>query len=142
MAKKNEGITSVAGLVFKSIWLAFALIMFFVGMAMFLKDRTFGNWMLWGVCCMFPMLGNVIRDAVLEARKGARRGANTYTATVDSSSVTVQNHPFREALIGIVISIFVSLLLGPVALGVAMLTTIIQIVCFVIVLVKTKKASK
>ena len=142
MAKKKDVITSVPELVFKSIWLAIALLLYFVGMAIFLQDKTFGMWIAWGFVCAIPTLGDVIRSAVVEGRRGAVKGANTYTATVSSNSVTVQNHPFREALIGILVSIFASLLAGPVVLALKILTIVIQIVFFVIALVKTKKASK
>lgn len=140
MAKKKQGIKSVAGLVFKSIWLVFAAIMFAGGSMFFFRAKSFSNWLIWGVFCLFPMLGSVIRDIIVSAREGARRGANSYTVSVSGNTATVSNHPFREAIISIVVSIFASILMGPVALGVYMLVAIIQIICFVIVLVKRKKA--
>ena len=142
MAKKKDQITSVAGLVFKSVWLVIAVILFITGMLGFLRDKSFGMWMAWGFCCLIPMLGNVIRDIIVSGNRGARRGANTYTASVDSTGVTVSNHPFREALIEIVATILASLLLGPIALGFKMLVTVIQIVSFSVTLAKSKKAKE
>ena len=142
MAKKKDEIKSVAGLVFKSIWLVIALVFFFAGMTMFTGDKTFEGWLMWGLFCLFPMLGAVIRDAFVSGKRGARRGANMYTATVDSTSVTVSNHPFREALIEIAGTIIAAVLIGPLTLGVKILFAVIAIIKFVKVLIDRKKEAK
>ena len=139
MAKKKDEITSMAGFVFKCIWLAIALLMFFAGMAGFLGEKSFGMWLFWGFCCAFPMIVQVIRDAINSAKKGAREGANQYTITQTSSTITVQNHPFKQAVISLIVSIFASILMGPIFLGLNIILAIIQIVNYIMVLTIKKK---
>ncbi len=133
-------IKSTVGLVFYIIWLIFAALFYFIGLDFFLSGGDFGGWLQWGLFCFFPTIGTVIRNVWAEAKKGARKGANEYTVTVSSDSVSVENHPFRGFMISLVATVFVSLLLGPVDLAFRLLFTIIAIITYIIRLIKEKKS--
>ena len=137
--KEKKGIQSIAGLIFKSIWLAVALFFFAIGITMFVlyKDTMgFGAWLVCGFACLIPRLGVVIKETFSDAKKGARRGANDYTATVDSTGVTVKNHVFSGMITSIIAAIFVSLLFGVIVLGIEIIEAAIDVIRFSIKLAK------
>ncbi len=142
MAKKRKPINSVGGLVFKSIWLAFALLMYGCGMYVFIDDTCFGMWMMWGAFCALPQIWTIIRNAYKSTREGAIEGSHQYTVSASSSGVSVDNHPIRGAIIGLIVSIFISLLFGPVVLVFSIVDAIIEIVRYSIKLAKVKKVSE
>ncbi len=142
MAKKDKSIKTVAGLVFKCVWLFIALIVFFHGLTMFLsygEDEKFSGWLIWGGICCIPIIFEVIKDIFSGLKSGWAQGANDYTATIDSSSVTVENHPFMGAIVGLIGSIFCCVLIGPIFLGFKIIQAIFLILPFVISLISKKK---
>lgn len=141
MAKKKQPINSVGGLVFKSVWLAFALLMYISGMYVFIEHTNFGWWIMWGAFCAIPQIGTVIRNAYVSTREGAIEGSNQYTITATSSGASVSNHPFKGAIIGLIASILASLLAGPIVLAFGIIYAAIEIIQFSIKLARNKKAS-
>ena len=105
---------------------------------MFLQTKDFGSWMLWGAVCIIPIIGDIIRTIVSNTKKESAKGSREYTATVSSSGVSVKNNSFRNGLMSLVASIIISLLVGPIFLGIKMLTAVIEILSFVIALFSTK----
>ena len=142
MGLKEKKINTVGGLVVQCIWMAVALFFFFSGLKMFREDKTFVVWLIWGANCCVPMLFDIIKSIVVEAKRGWNEGAREYSVTVDSSSVTVQNHPLRGAIISIVVTLFFGVLSGPIFLGLSLFGTLIAILEFVIHLIKTNKSKK
>ena len=138
MARKTKEVLTKAGFIFKIIWLAVASFLFFMGLTMFLQTKDFGSWMLWGAVCIIPIIGDIIRTIVSNTKKESAKGSREYTATVSSSGVSVKNNSFRNGLMSLVASIIISLLVGPIFLGIKMLTAVIEILSFVIALISTK----
>lgn len=141
--KKKKPITSVSEakrkLIFTSTWYAFAILCGALGLYVFLSEKTFGNWLLCGLLCCFPIVGVTVKNIVATVKDGYRRGANSYTVSVSSDSVSVENHPFREAVISLIIGILISLAAGPILLVIYMLLNIFDMVAAIKYLVANKK---
>lgn len=131
IAQWSKPINSVLGLVLRCIWLIISLLIVGFGWT--------NEWFVWGFMCSLPIIGDVFRKAIAAWRSGWRSGANTYTATVTSYGVTVSNHPFRDAIIDFFLSLVISVLLGPIFLTFRIIIAIIDVVKYVIVLIKNKK---
>lgn len=131
-----------ARIIFVAIWLVIAFLFFFAGLDMFLsaKERGFGDWMMWGFMCCIPIIGTVLRGVISGAKKGWNDGANQYTATVSDTHVTVENHPFRGAVLGIIGSIIGGCLAGPVLLGLYIIINIILLVQAILYIKNNKPA--
>lgn len=131
-----------ARIIFVAIWLVIAFMLFFVGMSLFLsgEERTFGDWMVWGIMCCVPILGTVLRSTIKMAKSGWNEGANQYTATVSDTHVTVQNHPFRQALLSIVGAIIGCILVGPVVLALYIIANIFSLIQAILYIKKNKPA--
>ena len=142
MGLKEKKVKSIGGLIVQCIWLIPSLIIFFSGLSMFKEDKTFLSWVIWGVVCCIPMLFDIIKSTVIEAKKGWAEGSREYSVTVSSSSVTVQNHPLEGAITSILVSLFMSALAGPIFLPVSMLSSVHAILVFVRELIKAKKINK
>lgn len=140
MAKKREGIQTIAGFVWKCVWLIFAAIMMFGGLYVFFQQKTFGFWLVGGFFCSIPVIGFHLKTMFNSMRDGARRGSKDYEVSVSSSAVTVQNHPFRTALVSLVITTIFCLLIGVFYLAFKMILAIIDIVVFIVKMVKEKKS--
>ena len=102
--------------IFKSIWLAFAVLVLIAGLIAFIsliKDgEGWAGWFGWGVLCAMLTIVNTFKTIFSGARQGARDGTNHYTY----SNGYISNHPFLGALFGFIIGIVVALLLGPIYL--------------------------
>ena len=112
MAQKRKKIQSIAGLVWKCIWLVFAILFLTAGLYIFFQQQTFGFWLACGFACSFPIIGIPLKMMFNMFRDGARAGARDYEVSVSSSSVTVQNHPFRTALVYLVLTTIFCLAVG------------------------------
>lgn len=139
MAQKRKKIQSIAGLVWKCIWLFFASICLAAGLMMFFQGQAFGDWMMCGFACSFPIIWIPLKMMFTMFRDGARQGARDYEVSVSSSYVTVQNHPFRTALVWLVLTTIFCLAVGPFILTYKIIEAIIDIVVYVVKLVKEKK---
>ena len=142
MAQKRKKITSIAGLVWKIIWLVFASICLAGGLIVFFQEKTFGFWLVGGFMCSFPVLGFHLKTIFKSARAGARHGADDYEVSVSSTAITVGNHPIRTALVWFVLTAIFCLLIGVFYLAFKMLLAIIDIIVFIVQLVKEKKSKK
>lgn len=144
MAKRKEE-PSKKGLILKSIWLGIAVVFFILGLWVFLankEDRGFGAWLGAGAICGVPVIWDMLKLIGGSAMQGLRDGANTYSATVSDTSITVQNHPIRGLILGILVGIFMTLLIGLVWLALRILLTIITIISFAVALSREKKNYK
>lgn len=127
MKKELRSLTQAkARIIFLSIWMVIALLLFFVGMSVYLgaEERAFVDWVVWGTMCCVPVIGTVLRAVITSAKSGWNEGANQYSATVSNNSVTVQNHPFRQAVLSVIAAILVCVLVGPVMLGIFVIINI------------------
>ncbi len=143
MKKELRSLTQAkARIIFLSIWMVVAFLLFFVGMSVYLsgEERVFMDWVVWGVMCCFPVIGTVLRTVIASAKSGWNEGANQYSATVSSDSVTVQNHPFRQAALSVIAAILVCVLVGPVMLGIFIIINIISLIRAVLYIKKNKPA--
>ena len=144
MAKRKEE-PSKKGLILKSIWLGIAVIFFAIGLTVFLgavKSEGFAAWLIAGAICGVPVIWDMLKLIGKGAMQGWRDGANTYSATVTDTSITVQNHPIRGMIIGILVGIFMTLLIGLVWLAFRIVLTIITIINFAVALSREKKYGK
>lgn len=132
--EKTEKALKISGIVFNCAWIVVSAILWGVGISMFLGEKTFGNWMLWGVFCAIPIIIPVMKIAMGTAKDGRRQGANSYTATDRGNSVVVENHPFAGAVFGFVFGVVLSLLVGPALLIYYFIKTVIKTVRSIIAL--------
>ena len=139
---KKQRAKLIASIVFLGIWFILALSIGLGAMSMWSEDKTFENWIIWGVLCTIPVIIPILKFVFESAREGARRGANDYTVTVTSSSVTVQNHPIRDALISLVLSVILSIVAGPFVLAFYVIKNIIKLIKTILALVKVCKQIK
>lgn len=131
-----------ARIIFVAIWLVIAFFFFFAGLDMFLsaEERAFSEWMTWGFMCCIPVIGTVLRAVISGAKSGWKKGANEYTVTVSDTHATVENHPFRGAVLSIIGSIIGSCLIGPVLLGLFIIINIISLVQAILYIKNNKPA--
>lgn len=119
---KREKAKVITKIVFKSLWILISLGLWIFGIAIFINainsGEYFVGWFGWCMLCTPAVLGSILATMVRGTRIGWRDGANTYSATVDSTSVTVQNHPLRGALIGLVGGLIGGVLVGPITLAI------------------------
>lgn len=117
---KREKAKTIAGIVFKSLWILISLGLWIFGITVFIdyinSEAGVLGWFVWGLICTPAILGSVFGTAVGTTRSGWRSGANTYSATVDSNSVTVENHPFRGAITGFIGGLLAGVAMGPITL--------------------------
>lgn len=132
---------AIARIIFCSIWLAVALLLFFLGLSLFIEaaDRGFGDWLVFGIMCCFPVIGTVIKTVVKGAKSGWKEGANTYDVTVSQNSVTVSNHPFRQAILSIIASLFCCLIAGPIILVFFVIINVIDLIKAISYVAKNKE---
>ena len=136
---KLEKTKKISGIVFYSIWLALALILWIAGMGVFLGEKSFTTWILWGAMCIFPIIIPIFKMIAGSAKKGARSGANNYTASVVGNTVYVENHPFMGALGGIVIGILSGLFAGPIVLAFYVVKNTTKLVRLIVEFAKASK---
>ena len=113
---KLEKTLRIGAMVFRSIWMVIAIILWCAGLAVFQGGMNFGYWMIWGFMCSIPMIVEVGKAVIDGTRQGARDGANEYSATIIGNTLYIENHPFRGAVIGFLGSIIGCVLVGPVVL--------------------------
>lgn len=118
----------IAKIVFFSVWGIFAILFWIVGMTLFLEEKTLGTWLMWGFCTAFPLCITIAKSAWDGAKKGAQDGANQYTATISSNSVTVSNHPYRGAFMGLITGLLAGIAAGPIVLPVYVIKAILTII--------------
>ncbi len=135
--EKTEKALKISGIVFNCIWLVVSAILWGGGLSVFLGDKTFGMWMLWGAMCAIPIIIPVIKLIAGTTKDGRRQGANDYTATDYGSSIHVENHPFRGAVLGFVVGVIVSLIVGPALLIFYFIKTLIKTVTSIVNLAKS-----
>ncbi len=110
------------------IWYVIAIVFCLIGLVIYLKNKNFSHWMIWGGLCCVPVLGTMLKFIFGMTRDGARDGANNYTVNVSDSSVSVSNHPFSTAIIYLILACIFSLIGGPIVLGINMIKNIAVIV--------------
>ncbi len=122
----------ISSIVFRSIWLGFSLLVYFVGVSLFNEfrgnEKAFVGWMIWGFCCAVTIIPFIWKTVRGSASDGAKQGANTYTASASGNNIYVSNHPFLGAIMGFILGIFICLLMGPVVSPIYMIMTIMKIV--------------
>ena len=132
--EKFEKAKYISLIVFNSIWLAFALLLYFGGLDMCLEhggfsgEGWFRNWAMWGLFCSFVIIPFIIRMARDQAKQGAKDGANSYTASRIGNTVVVENHPFRGMVLGFIFGLVLGVLLGPIATPFFMVKAVSKIV--------------
>ncbi len=134
--QKTEKAFKITGIVFYVVWLVVALTLWITGCIVFFGDKSFGNWLAWGLLCLFPVIIPILKDIFTEGKKGAVRGSREYSASVSGNTVYVQNHPIRGAIGGLIGGVFGSLLVGPIYLGVYIVKNTVKIVTSIVALVK------
>ncbi len=143
MAKNNKfEIKSKVGLIFKLVWLAFALIMFFCGLTVFLNGKTdepFVSWILWGVFCAFPVIIPMIKIIIDLTKSNARAGAKDVTIVVSNTGAYAKNNSFMSGVVGLFLSVFASILAGPIVLGGYIFINILAIISYLLKLWAEKK---
>ena len=130
MAKSKA--PSIAGFVFKCIWLTFALVMWIIGLVIFLQNLNsdfFAGWFIFGALCIVPILGDVLPLVFWVGVSGAIESAFRFDIEVTETSVTATNHPVRGFILGLIGGIIGALLIGPVWL-------LVRIIIYVITTVK------
>lgn len=131
-----------ARIIFLSIWMIIAIICLITGLYMFLsvEERGFGEWIVCGVACCVPVIGTVLRFSLANAKLGWKQGANDYTATVTDTHVTVSNHPFRQAILSFILGFGLSLVAGPIILGVTIIINVISLIKAILYVKNNKPA--
>ena len=111
---KTEKTKSIISLSLKTAWLVAGIVLWILGLFMFLDHKEFLRWMAWGILCtpfIIPFLISMISDG---AKSGRHQGANSYTAKDCGTHIRVENHPLRGALVGGVIGLVIGVLAGPI----------------------------
>lgn len=118
---------TIGKIVFKSIWVLVSMLLWIAGLIIFFKEKSFGNWMLWGATSIPMTFFWMVPNMILKSMKDGRRdGARSFTVSSDGS--TISNHPFLGAVFGFIIGIFCSLLLGPIAAPCVAINSIVDII--------------
>ena len=133
---KREKAKLIFNIVFYSIWLIFALVLWIHGLTKFRETSDFGTWVAWGAICIFPIIIPILKLVFSSAKDGMRNGANEYTASVSGNNIYIRNHPIRGAVIGLLAGVFGGLLVGPVMLAIYILKNIFELLSSVLDLVK------
>jgi len=129
---KLEKAKKISGIVFYGIWLVVSLLLWIAGLMIFLNYMGSGDefiyWFLWGILCVFPIIIPILKEAFDSAKKGARDGANRYTATQSGNTIHIENHPFRGAIKGFLVGIIAGILIGPVLLVIYFIKNILTLI--------------
>lgn len=136
MANKSKPI-EITILVGNSIWLLVSVVLFGVGLGVFIYQINnelawYWAWLIFGAFCVIPCIRYIWIAVVTQTKKGYIEGANDYTTTVTVSSTSVsartQNHPIRGAIIGFLGGILGGLIAGPVATLFIIITYITKVI--------------
>lgn len=140
---KKQVVKLVFSLIFTSIWMIVALILWFMGFNFFREELNggdaFGAWFFWGALCVIPILFPIMKSVFSSAKSGARQGARTYSASWSGNTVTVQNHPIRGAIYGFIGGIIGGVLGGPLLLAIYVIVNTIKLITTIIELVREVK---
>lgn len=122
--------TSVAVIVFRSVWSLFAIGFWVVGLVGFANAAGVDTWFMWGAMCAVPLCIHILRQAIASAREGARRGSREYTVTYDeySNTARVTDNSGSGCLLGFLGGVLGGLLIGPLLLPVYTVLAIITVV--------------
>lgn len=138
-------VKKISGIVFNSIWLGLAALLYFVGLNYYNESKAkgdgFGGWMMWGFMCAILIIIPIMKAVFTQTRKGAIEGANEYSASVQGNSIVVSNHPFRGAVIGFIGGCIGGLAVGPIIVPFYALKSVITIVKNILDLVSAKKSA-
>lgn len=134
----------IAIIVFNGIWLVAAAILWTAGLNEFTQDKTFLNWMVWGLICsilvIVPILRMVVKGAKDGARDGEIEGANTYTATRIGDTIHVQNDPvggkIKGFFFGIIGGLIAGVLMGPILVAMYFFVAICNIIIHALALAR------
>ncbi len=146
MAKNNKligkfEIKSNIGLVFRLIWLAFSLFLFFIGYSIYKdgsSDTPITNWLIWGGICVAPIIIPTIKNIIDITKDGAARGSRNYTVTITDTSVSASNNTFMQGFMSLIFGVIFGIAAGPIMLGCYMVITVIAILSYIIILIKKK----
>lgn len=141
MGNKKSVINSIGGLVWKCVWLFVSISFLIISLSWFFEDQTLGSWLFCGMLCSFPVIGLPLKLMYKSFVSGWNTGADDYEVTVKSSSIRVGNHPFRTALVWLVLTILFCLAVGPIYLTYKIVRAIIDVIIFIVFIIKEKKAN-
>ena len=125
--------TTKTKFVFKIIWVVLAVALWTIGLVWFLNalnnnGDAFGMYFAWGGLCAIVTIRHFFTTLNSSTKSGRRRGANDYTVTDNGSHYTVQNHPFKGAVIGFIAGIIAGLVIGPIIVPILVIKSVIQII--------------
>ena len=109
----------IAGIVFHSIWLLIAVVLWTGGLFGFLElkdSEGFGAWATWGFMCAIPIVGSILKMAIDTGRSNARDGERVYTAEVVGNTVYFRNQAWSYGFWGFIGGLIGGVLLGQVIL--------------------------
>ena len=119
--EKIEKAKKITGIVFYSIWMVIALALWIFGLCAFISSLKsadgFMGWFLWGLLCIPGIIIPIIKMMVQGAKDGWKQGANEYSASVIGNTMYVENHPFRGALLQLLVNGIISIFAGPILLA-------------------------
>ena len=121
----------------KSIWIAFATTMFFIGLVNYQNrspesDST-GMYLSFGFMCCLPIIGFMLRLVRGAAASGRESGARDIRITRTSNySYSVTNNAGWGWVIGLIVGIFVSLAIGPFVLPVMIIINVVQLITLIV----------
>ncbi len=136
MNRNDFEILSKAGLVFRIIWLVIAIALFTVGAVVYAhhynNGGSVGGWFIWGGFCTIPVIGRVLARISGAARQGEEDGRKDIYATVEGNRIEFHDRSGSGWLIGGIVSIIISLLIGPIHLGYHMIMNLIAIIRYLL----------
>ena len=119
-------------LISKCVWTALAIALWVGGLCIFIKNLKIDNWLMgyfiWGTLCAICIIKLVLSLAKNQGKIGRAKGANEYSVTDNGSHYTVQNHPFRGAVIGFITGLLADIVAGPIIVPINVLVNIVVII--------------
>ena len=113
----------------RALWLVFSIVMWIIMLVIFLQNKEFANWMMWGGICTVCMIPTAIRFIWGSTKTGYRSGARDITGHLNSDGrVTFSDNRYGAALVSFIVSIIVFLVIGPVLLPILCVINAIVIV--------------
>lgn len=134
--KRTKIITKV---VWNSLLIVVGVFLWIGGLTVFIEDKNFLNWLVWGIITtpfIIPFVIEMIKD---QAKRGKQEGANTYTATQIGNTVTVSNNPMGGMIKGAFIGLIGGVLGGPIMTPIFSIKRLLSVIENIQILVKTKE---
>ena len=128
----NQKTKDIITIIFHGIWLVAAGIFWIGGLIIFLANKDAETWFLWGIRCAVLVIIPLIRALIDTVKKGAREGANEYTATIDGDTIHVRNHPIRGAVWALFGGILGAFLISPIIVPLYGLLSIFKVIFAII----------